>query len=119
MNTSKQLRREPMPQIKFKGFQKEEIAKISQIVTKEMAQIMDTPEDWFQIEFDPTVVFLNGEEVKGDPTVQVWWFERGQEVQDKAAKELDNIVKKLGYHISVISFHHYPKTSYYENGEHF
>lgn len=108
-----------MPQIKFKGFKQEEVAKISGEVTKEMAQIMDTPADWFQVEFDPTQVYLNGEAVSGEQVVQVWWFERGQQVQDKAAEKLNEMVKTLGYPYSVVTFHNYPKSAYYEDGKHF
>lgn len=108
-----------MPQIRFKGIKKEEVAQLSGVVIEEMSELMDTPKDWFQVEYDPVQVFLDGEESRGEPMVQVWWFKRGQEVQDKAATRLNEMVCELGYDYAVVSFHVFEKQDYYEDGTHF
>lgn len=108
-----------MPQLKFKGIKQEEVAQISTEIVNEMSLIMDTPKDWFQVEYDPVVMFFDGREVPGEPMVQVWWFDRGQEVQNKAAKRLNEIICNLGYEYAVVSFHKFEKKDYYEDGTHF
>ena len=55
--------------------------------------------------------------IKHCPVVQVWWFERPMEIQDKVAKYLHNQFEKMGFYADQISFHIFEEDRYYENGE--
>lgn len=108
-----------MPQIVFKGIEKEAVRKISGNVVKELKDIIEVPSDWFTVEYLPVTYFFNGEEVDSDPFIQVNWFDRGLEVQDKVAFALTDIVKSEGYDEVTVVFNNFDKRSYYENKEHF
>lgn len=51
--------------------------------------------------------------------VDVFWFDRGQEIQDKAAKIITKHINSIGYKSVDVIFHPLDKMKYYENGEHF
>lgn len=68
---------------------------------------------------DKSVYIKDGEIVKGDPVVEVSWFDRGQEVQDKAAKIITKFIHLLEYPNVDVIFFPLDENKYYENGEHF
>lgn len=108
-----------MPQIIIKGATPGTVAHISAPLTKELGRIMDTPEDWFSVEYLPTRFFFGGVEISHDPIVEVKWFDRGQPVQDAAAKAIDTLLRAEGYQQIEIHFTPLSKPAYYENGEHY
>ena len=108
-----------MPQIIFKGINESAVKKISKELPHNLAVITDTQEDWFTVEYMPNRFYFNGEEASGYPIVNVNWFDRGLDMQDKVAKEITKIVQNEGYEMVDVIFNLYEKRSYYENGEHF
>lgn len=108
-----------MPQIIFKAVTEQTVAAISTDLTAQLSQIIDTPEEWFSVEYHPHVFYCKGEKVAHTPMVQVWWFERGQETQDLVAVAIDRLLREQGYTHIEISFHPLERPKYYENGEHY
>lgn len=109
-----------MPHIRIRALTKEQVQTLSQTLAKELAPLMSTTEDNFSIERVETEFFANGKSVEGDPTIEVAWFDRGQDVQDQSAKLITSKVSELSKSTSIcIIFTALPKSAYYENGGHF
>ncbi len=108
-----------MPQIIVKGVKENEVKALAMDTCKTLGQIVDCPSDWFVFDWQESKFFDETGEIKHWPVVQVWWFARGQEVQDGVVTTLNDYFKKLGYPGSQISFHIFEYSSYYEEGEHF
>lgn len=108
-----------MPQLMIRGMELTDIKRISASLTDELAQVVGCPRDYFTIEAVNTVFVADGSEVKGYPLVQVNWFDRGQEVQDRAAAVIDRHIRQTGYEHIEIYFLTLFEDMYYENGKHF
>ena len=108
-----------MPQIIFKGIDEDKVKKISKELPHNLAVLTNTQEDWFTIEYMPIKYFINGEQASGYPVVNVNWFDRGLDMQDKVALEITKVVQNEGYEIVDVIFNIFEKRNYYENGEHF
>lgn len=108
-----------MPQISFRGIERKTVKKISGKIVDELKDIVEAPADWFTVEYIPSEFFTYGQEGGGYPLIQVHWFGRSLEIQDKVAEILTDIVKSEGYNEVEISFQLFDKRSYYENANHF
>ncbi len=108
-----------MPQIVIKGMKELEVAQISGDIARELAAVSGVAQDWFSVEYLPSVFYVDGVKVDHYPMIKVYWFDRGQELKDSCAKVIDNIVRKLGYEQIEIFFVPLAKADYYENGEHY
>lgn len=108
-----------MPQLKIRGILSEEIAKISTELVEKLAPIFNCQEDWIEIECIHSTAVKKGEFVPVYPFIEVAWFDRGQEVQDQAARIITDLIHGLGVKSVDIAFTVFEKRSYYENGEHF
>lgn len=108
-----------MPMLKFKAIETESVCKISKKLIDELQDLIQCPRDYFSLAIDKSVYINDGEIVKGEPIVEVSWFDRGQEVQDKAAKIITKYVNLAGYQNVDVIFFVLDESKYYENGEHF
>lgn len=108
-----------MPMLKFKAIETESVRKISKKLIDELQDLIQCPRDYFSLAIDQSVYINDGEIVKGEPMVEVSWFDRGQEVQDKAAKIITKYVNLAGYKNVDVIFFVLDESKYYENGEHF
>lgn len=108
-----------MPHLRIRGMKSHEIKDISKEMVDELQNIIGCPRDYFTLEYIPSIFILDGEESEGYPFVEVLWFDRGQEVQDKVAKAITDRIKKLEYEDVCVIFFNLAKDKYYENGEHF
>ncbi len=108
-----------MPQVIFKGIKKQDVAEISKHLPKMLEQASEIPADWFTVEYIETLFFSGGDLVSSYPIVQVNWFDRGQDIKDKVAKEITKATASVGYNQIEIFFIPLEKQSYYENGEHY
>ena len=109
-----------MPHVRVRSLSETAVATLSREIPKSLAPLMGTTEDNFTVELVATKFFAAGGPVEGDPMLEVLWFDRGQEVQDRCASELTKLVKPhtKSQYIAVV-FSALPKTAYYENGNHF
>lgn len=108
-----------MPQIICKGLKEQEVVRLSQTLSEDLSKLMDTPKDWFLFEYIERKCYVVGEKLIGDPMIDIWWFDRGQEIKDKTAKVVDESIRKMGYEQIEIVFHECIEESYYENGKHY
>ncbi len=108
-----------MPQIICKGLKEEEVVALSSSMSKEFSKIMDCPEDWFLFEFVERKCYVQGKKLENDPMIDIYYFDRGQEIQDQCALALDKAIRELGYEQIEIHFHFCLERCYYENGKHY
>lgn len=108
-----------MPQLTCKGLQEKEVQSLSTTLAPKLSELMNTPEDWFTFEYLPVVSFVSGEKMTGEPSVDVRWFDRGQEVQDKIAKIITDSLMNLGYKEVSVVFQALKKECFYDNGNHY
>lgn len=107
-----------MPQLLIKGMKVEEVQKISTQLINELEEIIGCPRDYFRLECVDSALIKEGDVVKGYPLVQVNWFDRGQEIQDKAAVSITRNIQGAGYEQVEIFFIVLERIKYYENGAH-
>jgi len=108
-----------MPQIKIRGIEPEKICTISTKIVDDLEKIVGCPRDYFTIECISSTFIKNGKIVIPNPFVEVVWFDRGQETQDKVAKTITNLILNSGYKNVDVFFTTLEENLYYENGEHF
>lgn len=108
-----------MPIMRFKAIEVTKVCKISKELIDELQELVQCPRDYFTIEVDQSVYIKDGEIIEGAPVVEVSWFDRGQEVQDKAAKIITKYIHSMGYLNVDVIFFALNESRYYENGEHF
>ncbi|SHH34837.1 DUF1904 domain-containing protein [Tepidibacter thalassicus] len=109
-----------MPQIKIRGIEPNEICKISEKMIDKLVDVVQCPRDYFEIECIQSVAIRDGKIAPVYPFVEVAWFDRGQEIQDKVAKIItESIRENLNVESLDLAFTVFEKERYYENGEHF
>lgn len=108
-----------MPALKFKSIDENKALSISKQLIDELQELIQCPREYFSIELVQSKFIMDGIFVEGPQMVDVFWFDRGQEVQDKAAKIITKHINSVGYENVDIIFYSLEKNKYYENGEHF
>lgn len=108
-----------MPALKLKAINEKKVLNISKELIDELQELIQCPRDYFSIEVIQSKYIMDGKFVGGPPMIDVLWFDRGQEVQDKAAKIITKHINSIGYKSVDVIFHSLDKNKYYENGEHF
>lgn len=108
-----------MPQIKIRGVEVNEVCSFSKKLIDELEEIIQCPRSYFTMEHVPTTFISDGSIVKAYPFVEVLWFDRGQEIQDKTALSITKAVQGAGYENVDIIFTVLKEDAYYENGKHF
>ena len=108
-----------MPQLKFRGVPIDKICQVSKALINSLTQVIGCPSDSFTLEHIPSTFVMEGKITEEYPFVEVAWFDRGQETQDKVAKIVTDAIKTLGYADVDVFFTVFSKEKYYENGEHF
>ncbi len=108
-----------MPQIKIRGVELKDVCSLSDNLINDLEKIINCPRNYFTIEYIPSTFIMNGNVTAGYPFVEVTWFDRGQDVQDKAASAITNHIRGAGYNDVDVIFIAIKQNDYYENGEHF
>lgn len=108
-----------MPQLIIRGVEVQPIKKISKNLIDELQEIIGCPRDYFTLEIVPTISIMDGVECTGRTFVQVNWFERGQDIQDKVAQSIDCNLRSVGYEQAEVFFTVLQENRYYENGTHY
>lgn len=108
-----------MPQLKVKGIEVGKLCKISTSMIDELQELLQCPRNYFIIENVNSTFIMDGGTVNGYPVVEISWFDRGQEIQDKVAKIVTDYVHNIGYSDVDIIFYVLDEKRYYENGKHF
>lgn len=108
-----------MPALKLQSIDAKKALKISKELIDELQELIQCPREYFSIEVAQSKFIMDGKFVGGPQSVDVLWFDRGQDVQDKAAKIITKHINSIGYKNVDVVFHPLDKMKYYENGEHF
>ena len=106
-----------MPHIIIKGMNALDVQKISKKMIDELEIIIDCPREYFTLEVSESIFIVDGERVSKDPFIQINWFDRGQEVQDKTAAAITEHICNAGYKNVEMFFIVLERNKYYENGK--
>lgn len=107
-----------MPMLKIKGISQEEVMRESKQLIDSLVEIIECPRDYFTIELVENTFIMDGVIAVPPTIIEVAWFDRGQDVQDKVAKTITKHFKKDRGCLDVV-FKALEHSCYYENGEHF
>ena len=108
-----------MPQLKIRGVEVEKICSFSKNLIDELEAIINCPRSYFTIEHISSTFIADGSVSKAYPFVEVLWFARGQDVQDKTAVAVAKAFQNAGYENVDVIFTALQEKDYYENGIHF
>ena len=108
-----------MPILRFHAIDPVRISAQSDALVSDLSQSVGCTADLVTLEVIESKFIVNGQETKGYPVIEVSWFDRGQAVQDAAAKCITKHVQAMGYPEVDVIFMALTKSCYYENGEHF
>ena len=108
-----------MPQIIMRGIRKEDVQAVRRELVDELTVIVGCPRDYFTVELTQTVFVGDEGEEPGTPFATVYWFDRGQEVQDRTAEVIDRHLRRRGYPQVEVIFQILEEAKYYENGKHY
>jgi len=108
-----------MPQITFKGMKIEEVCKLSDDLKNKIEEIVGCERKHIKFDFIETVCIDNGTVVESFPKIEMLWLPKTQEVQDRTASVITDIVKEFGYDHVQVSFKVVPGERFYENGKHY
>ena len=106
-----------MPHIMIKGMSIAHVQKISKQMLDELEILIDCPREYFTLEVIESTFIIDGEKAHKDPFVQINWFDRGPEVQDKTAVAITQHICKVGYSNVEMFFVVLDRNRYYENGK--
>lgn len=108
-----------MPLLRLKSVEDQKACSISKALIDDLEELLQCPRNYFSIELVQSKFIAEGKFTDGSPIVEISWFDRGQAVQDTAAKIITKHINSVGYNNVDVIFHHLEKSRYYENGEHF
>lgn len=108
-----------MPQLVCKGLQEAEVQTLSETLAPVLSKLMGTPEEWFTFEYVSKISYVSGKKVEGEVSVDMRWFDRGQDVQDETASLITDSLRKFGYEEIEVVFHPLKKENFYDNGIHY
>lgn len=104
--------------LRIRGIEESQVKVTSRSLVDELSQIVGCPRDYFTLELVQSSYIYDGESVAQQPIVEVLWFDRGQEVQNKAARCITKHLKGNNECLEIF-FMPLQEKNYYENGEHF
>lgn len=109
-----------MPHLRFRGMKKEEVLEISSQLLDKLSLVIDCPKDHFTLEYIPSLYIFDGKEsAENSPFVEMFWFNRSEEVKTTVANIITDMLSKYGYSYIAIYFTDLKKENYFENGQHF
>jgi hypothetical protein len=108
-----------MPILKFNGVEAKKICTISKELVDELENLLQCPREYFSLEVVQSLCIKDGNFVDISPRIEVAWFDRGQELQNQAAKIITKHVNSIEYPNVDVVFISLEKLKYYENGNHF
>nr|WP_321242466.1 DUF1904 family protein [uncultured Tolumonas sp.] len=108
-----------MPHIRCRGMQRDTVVAISETLVEQLAELTKAPAAHFTIEYIPAEFIATRFGGQAYPFIELFWFDRGQEMQDAAAQLITSIVKsKLEMDVAVV-VQPLQRTNYYDNGQHY
>lgn len=108
-----------MPQLTFRGVEKELVRIASEKLPHELAELCQCSLDSFTFDVVETISYFKGVQTPTYPFIQVGWFDRGQEVKDRFASTIYQCFMELGIEEIETVFINFDKESYYANEKHY
>lgn len=110
-----------MPHLRFRGIAPEPLAQLAPSLVQQLSELTGAPVAHFTLERVQTEFIIAPVPGTGYPFVELLWFDRGQVVQDAAAKLITTAVQaELGAQIDVaVIVLPLIRTAYYDNGQHY
>lgn len=109
-----------MPHLLIRGIGPERVRAVSRELVAELAAICECPPDYIMLECLMTTAVFDGGIVPSYPFVEVSWFDRGLEAQDRFAEAIDRHLRVQGDLPELeVAFRSYERRNYYANGKSF
>lgn len=108
-----------MPQLLIRGVSVEQVKTISKPLVLELADLCACGTDNFILEVVNSTFVFDGKVVPGYPFIEVKWFERGLDIQNKFASIITKQVQSLGIPEIEVAFSTFRESDYYLNGKSF
>ena len=109
-----------MPHLRFRAINQNAVQELSHELVAPLSEIIETDPDNFTFERIETTYFQGGNPVESYPFVEVLWFARSSEVQNRCAEFLTEKIKaKTKSPDVVVVFQVLDRKAYYENGQPF
>ena len=112
-----------MPHLRITGLDQAQVQTISTSLVDDLAPLAQCPRDHFTLELFPVQFIFDGQLGANQyPMVDVFWFDRGQAVQDQIASVITAAVRQVMEDKTLdicVRFTPVNPANYYENGEHF
>ena len=111
-----------MPHLRFRAVEFDTVKALSTALVDDLQPLMSCPREDFTLEHIPASFIFDGEVSDAYPFVEVLWFDRGQETQDKVAAVITAAVRKAVDNAErdvALIFTALTATVYYDNGQHY
>lgn len=110
-----------MPHLRFRGIESAPLARLATSLVNQLSELTGAPVAHFTLERVQTEFIIAPAPGTGYPFVELLWFDRGQAVQDAAARLITDAVKaQLGAQTEVaVVVLPLSKHAYYDNGQHY
>lgn len=110
-----------MPHIRCRGMQRETVVAMSETLVEQLSELTAAPAAHFTVEHVATEFIATRFGGKAYPFIELFWFDRGQEMQDAAAKLITAIVQQTVGDVADVAVVVLPltRTAYYDNGVHY
>jgi phenylpyruvate tautomerase PptA (4-oxalocrotonate tautomerase family) len=110
-----------MPHIRCRGIEREKVVEFSEHLVEQLAELTKSPAAHFTIEYIPAEFIATRFGGHAYPFIELFWFDRGQNMQDAAAQLITSVVKAaLGDVVDVaVVVNPIERTNYYDNGQHY
>ncbi|EGR1836529.1 DUF1904 domain-containing protein [Vibrio cholerae] len=107
-----------MPHLRFRAVEAYIVESLVPTLLNELSSLLSSPRNAFTFELINTQYFTEGEVY---PMVEILWFEREQQTQDRVAQMITEQMRQLlgaDSHVAVV-FIPLQRTAYYLDGQHF
>jgi hypothetical protein len=105
-----------MPHLRIRNVDKEFLLKVSRRLTDRLQASIGCERSWLTLEHEACTVICDGAALRGNPFVQVLWFERPAETAQAVARILTEELRGDADFVTVV-FDVLPEDLYFENGE--
>lgn len=106
-----------MPFLRFHSTDSVKLSEVSRKMTDAIQQVLNCPREHIVLEIIPSEIVCDGTIGCGDwPFVEISYFERSPELQDRVARIVSDCLKEVGYSDSDVYFLYLNGRNYYENG---
>lgn len=103
-----------MPQIIVKGLSQERTARLSPIISRQVAAAIDVPPQWIVVEHNNVSFYREGKEDTGLCTIIIQWKARPRALQQTVSKLLSELILGEGCDTVEVMFTNLDMDEFYE-----